>query len=111
MEQELRDLMADLENGVDRIKDMTHHLESKDLISLSRQLQSIIVYSAELSKIIDDCEILQRKTEAKKAVIQLVEAGFPFNNIEIDGFRFDIRDGRDGKEVVFREDRLWNKSC
>lgn len=108
MEQELQDLMEELEKGVGRIKDMTNHLESSDLISLSRQLQSIIVYSAELSKIIDDCEILQRKTEAKKAVIQLVEAGFPFSNVEIDGFRFDINDD---KEVFFREDPVKSKHC
>ncbi len=102
MSRELKGLKAELESGVKRIKMMANSLESGDLSRLSSQLQRIIEFTAEVAKLIDDCEILQREFEAKKAVSFLVEAGFSFQSIEIDGMRFDITD--DNEMFIYNAD-------
>ncbi len=90
MARELEKLMADVEEGVKQIKSMSASLDSGDLGSLSTLLQRIIEFSAELAKMIDDCEILQKEFQIKKAVSLLIDSGYEFQSIEIDGVRYDI---------------------
>ena len=71
---ELQELMAELDAGIKRIKIMGENLEDDDLGKLGNQLQRVIEFTAEVAKLIDDCEIVQREVDAKQA-IQHKQAG------------------------------------
>ncbi len=92
MSQELKELKANLDAGVNRIKAMAGDLDTEDLSKLNGQLQRIIEYTAEVAKLIDDLEVVQREVDAKKAITYLIDAGFIFHTVEIDGMRFNITD-------------------
>ena len=81
---------AKLEAGIQKIREMASELECGDLMKLSSQLQRIIEFSAEVSKLIDDCESIQKENETRRAVSKLIEAGFVFQSIEIDGIRYYV---------------------
>ncbi len=86
-----------LEASVNKIKEMSGELDSGDLLKLSTQLQRLIEFSAEVSQLIDDCEDIQRELDTRKAVSKLIDGGFVFQSIEIDGVRYYISDE---KEII-----------
>jgi len=90
MSRKLEDLTAGVEKGIRQIKSMTDGLETSDLSRISGQLQRIIECAAEVAKLVDDLEVVQREVEIQKAVNWLIEAGYTFQTIEIDGMRFNI---------------------
>lgn len=92
MSRELKELQAKLDTGINTIKKMASDLDTEDLGRLSGLLQRIIECAAEAAKMIDDLEVVQREVEAKKAVTYLIDSGFIFQTVEIDGMRFNITD-------------------
>ena len=92
MSRSIEDLAAGVEKGIEQIKSMALGLEKSDLYRISGQLQRIIEYAAEVAKLVDDLEIVQKEVAAQNAVTHLIEAGFAFQTIEIDGMRFNVTD-------------------
>lgn len=86
-----------LEAGISKVKEMSDEMGTDDLLKLSTQLQRLIEFSAEVSQMIDACEDIQREMEARRAVSKLIEGGFDFQSIEIDGVRYYISDE---KEII-----------
>lgn len=93
-----------LEAGIKEIRNMANELECGDLMKLSSQLQRLIEFSAEVSKLIDDCESIQKENETRKAVSNLIEAGFVFQSIEIDGVRYYIDNEKE--IILYSHDEL-----
>lgn len=90
MSGKLEDLSAGVDKGIRQIKTMANGLEPGDLARVSGQLQRIIECAAEVAKLVDDLEVVQKEVEIQKAVNWLIESGYSFQTIEIDGMRFNI---------------------
>ena len=105
MSRSIEDLSAGVEKGIRQIKSMAASLGKDDLDRISGQLQRIIEYAAEVAKLVDDLEVVQKEVAAQKAVTHLIESGFAFQTIEIDGMRFNVTD-RDGTYYYPLEDDI-----
>jgi hypothetical protein len=83
---------ASIEDGINHICKVLTALKSDDSMRLSDKMRSLQIFVHNFANLVDDQVRIQIENEAERQAKAMIAAGFSFNAVTVDGFRFVIND-------------------